>query len=74
MTLDTNDFIFRSAYFAANAPEVPVRRIKDCVEIAILGDNLYTDKQLVLTAIHLLLNTGRYIWAFEGWDLLNPTD
>ena len=60
-TLDANNSIFCSAYSAVDASEVLFWRIKDCAEIAILGDNPYTDKQLVLTAICLLLATGLYI-------------
>ena len=72
--LDANDMIFRSPYSAADAPEVLFRRIEDCAEIAMIGNNPYTDKQLVLTAVRLLLTTGLYIWAFEDWDLLAPPD
>ena len=35
-----------------------------------MGDNPYTDKQLILTAVRHLLTTGLYIWAFEDWDQL----
>ena len=38
--LDANDMIFRSPYSAADAPEVLFRRIEDCAEIAMLGENL----------------------------------
>ena len=72
--LDINNSIFCSAYSAANAHEVLFRCIKDCAEIAILGSNPYTETQLVLKAIRLLLATSLYIRSFEGWDFLNPTD
>ena len=49
--LEANDTIFRSPYSAADAPETLFRRIEDCAEIATLGDNPYTPKQLVLTAV-----------------------
>ena len=69
--LDANDTIFRSPYSADDAPEVLFRRIEECAEIAMLGDNPYTDRQLVVTAVHLLLTTGLYIRAFEdGTSLL----
>ena len=72
--LDANDTIFRSPYSAADAPEVLFRRIEDCAEIATLGDNPYTDKQLILTAVRHLLTTGLYIRAFEDWDQLSAAD
>ena len=72
--LDTNDTIFCSPYSAADAPEVLFRRIEDCAEIATLGDNPYTDKQLILTAVRHLLTTGLYIRAFEDWDQLSAVD
>jgi hypothetical protein len=72
--LDANDAMFRSPYSAADAPEVLFRRIEDCADIATLGDNPYTDKQLILTAVHHLLTTGLYIRAFEDWDQLDAAD
>jgi hypothetical protein len=36
-----------------------------------LGKNPYTDKQLIMNAICLLLSTGLYTRAFEDWDQLN---
>jgi hypothetical protein len=71
---EVNDTLFRSPYLATDAPQVLFRRIKDCAEIAMLGDNPYTDKQLILTAVRHLLTTGLYIRAFEDWDLLDPED
>jgi len=49
--LEANNTLFRSPYSAADAPEVLFRRIEDCAEIATLGDNPYTDKQLILMAV-----------------------
>jgi hypothetical protein len=68
-----NDITFRSLYSAANAPEVLFCRIEDCAEIAILGRNPYTDRQLINNAICLLLTTSIYVWMFEDWDQLQPT-
>ena len=72
--LEANDTQFRSPYSTADAPEVLFRRIEDCVEIAMLGDNPYTNKQLIHMAVRHLLTTGLYIRAFEDWDLLDPAD
>lgn len=72
--LDANDSMYRSPYSAANAPEVLFRWIEDCAEVAMLGDNPYTDKQLIMTAVRHLLTTGLYIQAFEDWDNLNATE
>jgi hypothetical protein len=69
---ENNDTTFCGPYFAADAPEVLFRRIKNCTEIAILGNNPYTDRQLINNAIRLLLMTGLYIRAFKEWDHLLP--
>jgi hypothetical protein len=61
-----------SFYSATNAPEVLFWHIKNCAEIAILGNNPYTDWQLINNTIRLLLTTGLYIRAFEEWDCLLP--
>ncbi len=66
--LEANDHIFRSPTSAADAPEVLFRRIKECTEIALLGLNPYTDKQLITNTIRYLLTTGLYIRAFVDWD------
>jgi hypothetical protein len=70
--LEINNVTFCGHYSAANAPEVLFRRIENCAEIAILGNNSYTDRQLINNAIRLLLTTGLYIRAFEKWDRLFP--
>ena len=72
--LDANDTIFRGPYSAADAPETLFRRMEDCAEVATLGDNPYTDKQLVLATVRHLLTTGLYTRAFEEWDLLAAAD
>ena len=71
--LEANDHIFRSPTSAADAPEVLFCRIEECVEKALLGQNPYTDKQLITNTIRLLLTTGLYIRAFEDWDQLAKT-
>jgi hypothetical protein len=65
---------FVDRILAADVPEVLFCCIKDCTKVAMLGKNPYTDKQLVLTAICLLLGTRLYVQAFEGWDLLTNVD
>jgi hypothetical protein len=70
--LKINDTTFRGQYSTADAPEVLFRCIENCAEIAILGNNPYTKKQLITNAIRLLLSTGLYIRAFEEWDHLLP--
>ena len=58
---------------AADAPKVLFRRIKECAKKALLGQNPYTDKQLITNTICLLLTTGLYIHAFDDWDQLAET-
>jgi hypothetical protein len=66
--MEQNDIAFCSPYLAVDAPEVLFRRIKDCTEIALLGQNPYADHQLISNAICLLLTTGLYLWLFKEWD------
>jgi hypothetical protein len=70
--MEINDTAFCGVYSAADAPKVLFRRIEDCAEIAILGRNPCTNRQLLQNAIHLLLTTGLYVRAFEEWDHLQP--
>jgi hypothetical protein len=71
--LEANDHIFQSPMSAADAPEVLFRRIEKCAKKALLGQNPYTDKQLITNTICLLLTTGLYIHAFDDWDQLAET-
>jgi hypothetical protein len=72
--LKSNDNEFRRPYSAADAPEVSSRRIENCAEIAIIGWNPYTDRQIVMNTIRFLLTTGLYIRMFEEWDRLPIAD
>jgi hypothetical protein len=68
--LEANDHIFRSPTLAVDPPEILFCRIEECAETAQLGKNPYTDKQLIMNAIRLLLSPGLYTHAFEDWDQL----
>jgi hypothetical protein len=68
--LEANNDIFQSPTPAADPPEVLFRRIEECAETVLLGKNPYTNKQLIMNTIRLLLTTGLYIHAFEVWDQL----
>ena len=72
--LEMNDNEFRRPYLPADAPEVLFRRIENCAEIAIIGGNPYTDRQIVMNKIRLLLTTGIYTRMFEEWDRLTVVD
>ena len=74
VALDANDSMYPSPYSATDAPEVLFCHIEDCAKVAMLDDNPYTDKQLILTAVRHFLTTGLYILAFEDWDQLSPVD
>ncbi len=69
--VEENDHIFHSPTSATDPLEVLFRRIEECAETALLGKNPYTNKQLIMNAIHLLLSTGLYTRAFEDWDQLS---
>ena len=71
--LEANNHIFRSPTSAADAPKVLFCRIEKCAQKALLGQNPYTNKQLITNTIRLLLTTGLYIRAFEDWDQLAET-
>jgi hypothetical protein len=68
--LEANNTVFRSPYPDADVHEVLFRCIKECAKTALLGCNPYTDWQLVMNAIHLLLRTRLYTRPFEDWDQL----
>jgi len=53
-----NNTLFKSVYSPQDAPEVLFRRIKDCQEVQILGEDPYTAQQLLNNAVRLLLQTG----------------
>ena len=53
-----NDTLFRSVYSPNDAPEVLFRRIEDCQEVQILGEDPYTAQQLLNNAVRLLLQCG----------------
>ncbi len=72
--LKANNNIFHSPYLAADAPKVLFRRIEDCAKVVSLGKNPYTNRQLIYTAICLLLSAGLYVCTFKGWDLLAEVD
>jgi hypothetical protein len=53
-------------YSPNNAPEVLFRRIEDCQEVQILGEDPYTAQQLLNNAVvRLLLQCGLYTRDFE---------
>jgi hypothetical protein len=68
--LETSNTVFHSPYSAANAPEVLFCRIEECAKMALLSRNPYTDCQLVMNTIRLLLMIRQYTWPFEDWDWL----
>jgi hypothetical protein len=68
--MERNNATFHGQCSTANAPEVLFRCIENCAEIAIMGNNPYTDCQLIDNAVHLLLMTGLYQREFEEWDHL----
>ncbi len=53
---------------AAGAAVGRHRRIEDCQEVQILGEDPYTAQQLLNNAVRLLLQTGLYTRDFEDWD------
>jgi hypothetical protein len=72
-TMELNDTMFRGPYSTANAPKVLFLCIKNCVEIAMMGNNPYTNRLLITNTARLLLTTGLCQRAFEEWDRLTAT-
>jgi hypothetical protein len=70
--LKINNATFCGQYLAANQPEVFFWHIEDCAKVTLLGQNPYTDWQLINNAIRLLLTTGLYVRPFKEWDCLVP--
>jgi len=60
--------LFQSVYSPQDAPEVLFRRIEDCQEVQILGEDPCTMQQLLNNAVHLLLQCGLYTHDFDDWD------
>ncbi len=44
------------------------KRLEECQEVAILGNQPYTAVQLLNTATHLLETCGHYSLEFQQWD------
>ena len=63
-----NDTLFRSVYSPNDAPEVLFRRIGDCQEVQILGEDPYTAQHLLNNAVRLLLQCRLYTRDFKDWD------
>ncbi len=63
-----SNMLFWSVYPPQDAPYVLFRCIKDCQEVQILGEDLYTAQQLHNNAVCLLLQCGLYTSDFEDWD------
>jgi hypothetical protein len=63
-----NDTLFRSAYSPNDTPKVLLRRIEDCQEVQILGEDPYTAQQLLNNAVQLLLQCGLHTRDFDDWD------
>ncbi len=61
-------------YSPQDAPEVLFRRIKDCQEVQVLGEDPYTAQQLLNNAVRLLLQCGLYSRDFEDWDRKTASD
>ncbi len=58
--MELNNATFCGPYSAADAPKVLFCRIKNCAETARIGNNPYTNPQLITNAVCLLLTTGLY--------------
>ena len=55
-------------YSPQDALEVLFRRIKDCQEVQILGEDPYMAQQLLNNTVRLHLQIGLYTCDFEDWD------
>jgi hypothetical protein len=69
-----NNTLFGSVYSPQDAPEVLFRRIEDCQEVQILGEDPHTAQQLLNNSVRLLLQCGLYSRNFEYWDRKTASD
>jgi hypothetical protein len=54
--------------------KVQFRRIENCQEVQVLGEDPYTQVQLLNNAVCLLLGCGLYLRDFEEWDRCAEVD
>ncbi len=68
-TLWDNSRVFKAAFLPNEVPESLFQRLKQCQEVAILGEDPYTQAQLVMNAVHLLLQSQIFpMKKFEDWE------
>ncbi len=60
-TLWDNNKVFKSAFLHNDVPESLFQHLEQCQEVAILGENPYTQAQLVMNAVHLLLQSRIFL-------------
>ena len=58
---------FREIYSPRDPPEILFKRIEDCQEIAVLGDDPFTAKQFYNNIIHLLTKCGAFTLELREW-------
>jgi hypothetical protein len=63
------DKVFKLAFLPNEALESLFQRLERCQKVAILGENPYTQAQLVMNAVHLLLQYQIFLMKeFEDWE------
>ena len=68
-TLWENDKIFWAPFGANEVPESLFLQLERCQEVALLGNNPYSQTQLVNCAVQLLLQSGVFpMKEFEDWE------
>ena len=72
--LFVNNATFSQQYDPRDPPEMLFKRLEECQEVAILGDQPYTAVQLLNTATHLLETCGHYTLEFQQWDAKPPAE
>jgi hypothetical protein len=66
-----NNKVFCADFLPYNAPESLFLRIEQCQEVAIIACNPYSEKQLIMITIHLLLQSGIFpMKEFEDWEAM----
>jgi hypothetical protein len=68
-TLWDNNKVFKSAFLPNEVLESLFQCLEQCQEVAILGENPHTQAQLVMNAVHLLLQSQIFLMKeFEDWE------
>jgi hypothetical protein len=69
MTLFNKDTLFHSSMTPCNSPEMLFYRIEQCQKIQHIGKVLYSDDQIIDTAVRILVTSNMFpLKEFDAWE------